>query len=221
MAEAYNWGVKVHGWLVLAAGVSLLAGCGWPPFQQSTVHSVPPPIHRPKVSTHPTGVLYYNGKLYRKCTKGRKLQPCAVLPGTRIHGKPAGAMVEFFTQGTNGANCEIDVAPYIGPATQVYCLSGLTRPNGAFRERTAVCATLSKSGHLRISHFGRSCSVGNAYLGAPTVRYGQSIDFGPFRCTALYAGTLCEVKKTAVGFLLTNRGTGRLVHGKGVPQRRR
>jgi len=166
-------------------------------------------------------VLYYNGKLSRSCHKGAKLQPCAFLPGSKIHGKPAGAMVEFFTQGTNGASCEIDVAPYVGPTSQVYCLSGLTRPNGAFREHTAVCAILSTSGHLRISHFGRHCSPGNAYLGAPTVRYGQSIAFGPFRCAALYAGTLCEVRKTAVGFLLTNRGGGRLVHGKGVPSHAR
>jgi hypothetical protein len=192
---------------MLAAVGSLLAGCG-----HSSVSSPPPPVHHPKVSHDPTGVLYYNGKLYRSCRKAGKAQPCAFLPGT-MPGKPTAAMVEFFTQGRNGANCEIDVAPYIGPTTQVYCLSGLTRPNGEFRERTAICATLSETGHLTISHLGPNCSVGNAYDGAPVVRDGQSIPFGPFRCTALRAGTRCIVRKTGRGFLLTNRRGERVVHG--------
>jgi hypothetical protein len=205
--------VKVVRWIVLAGVVSLLASCGWTLFQSADREQPPPRIHHPKVSTRPSGVLYYNGKLYRSCHRGGKLRPCAFLPGTKIHGKLAGAMVEFFTQGTNGANCEIDVAPYVGPVTQVYCLSGLSRPDGSFREHTAICATLSKSGRLRISHLGPNCSVGNAYLGAPTVRYGQSIPFGPFRCTALRAGTRCIVKKTGLGFLLTNRHGERVIHG--------
>ncbi len=122
-------------------------------------------------------------------------------------------MVEFGTRGKYGTTCEIDVAPYL-PTTHVYCFSGRHAANGAFDERTTVCTTLSESGTVELGHEGQQswCAVGNSYPGAPVLRPGQSMPFGPFRCTAQGAGVYCVVQKTGVGFRLSELHVQRVGH---------
>jgi hypothetical protein len=101
----------------------------------------------------------------------------------------------FFTSGPNGASCEIDFdMPDLG--SEVWCLSYA----GGRPYRTALAVAMSRSGKLRPCH-GLGC-IGNAPLQTPTLRYGKSVILGPFRCTALRAGTRCVVTKTGRGFLL-------------------
>lgn len=109
----------------------------------------------------------------------------------------------FLTNGPNGASCEIDVAVSGLPAN-TWCAIG--PPHLAFSK--AVGVRLSATGHLVVCH-GGSC-VGNAPIGALTLRYGQSIALGPFRCTSLRQGVRCVVTKGGHGFVLSARGVTRV-----------
>jgi hypothetical protein len=109
----------------------------------------------------------------------------------------------FLTKGPNGASCEIDVA-VSGLPTSTWCAVG--PPQLALSKALGV--RLSATGRLEVCH-GGSC-VGNAPTGATTLRYGQSISLGPFRCTSLRQGVRCIVTKRGHGFVLGARGVARV-----------
>lgn len=109
----------------------------------------------------------------------------------------------FLTKGPNGARCEIDVA-VSGLPTSTWCAVG--PPHLAFWK--AIGVRLSATGQLKVCH-GGSC-VGSAPTDAMTLRYGQSISLGPFRCTWLRQGVRCIVTKRGHGFVLGARGVARV-----------
>jgi hypothetical protein len=65
-------------------------------------------------------------------------------------------------------------------------------PNG----KTAIC----KAGPA-------ACQVGNPGLGTPTLRRGEQVTSGQFRCTFTSTGLTCVVIKTGQGFMLTSSTT--------------
>ena len=108
---------------------------------------------------------------------------------------PHGAARWFVTPGSNGALCQMTVAPYA--PTSVLCLVGPPQVPA----NKAITATLTPAGHVKVCN-GEGC-LSNG--GGPTLPYGHSIALGPFRCTALRAGVLCVVTSTGRGFLLSAR----------------
>ena len=109
----------------------------------------------------------------------------------------------FFTPGPNRASCEMDVGRP-GIPTEVWCVVGPPQiPAGK-----AVGVTLLATGKLRVCH-GVAC-LGNAPEHTPTLRYGRSVELGPFRCTSLRTGVRCLVTRLGRGFMLGARGVSRV-----------
>ena len=104
----------------------------------------------------------------------------------------------FFTQGPNGASCELDVAVARLP-TVASCLVGPPKVS----EPNAMRVELAPSGKMTLCR-GLRC-IGNAPAGTHTLAYGRSITLGPFRCTSLRSGVRCVVAKLGRGFLLGRR----------------
>jgi hypothetical protein len=109
---------------------------------------------------------------------------CALAPAAAA----AGAQHFFFAPGVT-TSCEVDVAmPGLG--TSAYCQ---TYPH-------TESVILHANGKLKICH-GITC-IGNPPDGVPTLVYGASLNYGPFRCTSLHAGVRCVVRKSGKGFLI-------------------
>jgi len=109
----------------------------------------------------------------------------------------------FITPGKN-VNCELGLNRQgIHPRTYVWCLAY----RGGSAYRTAVAVQMDASAKLKPCH-GLKC-IGNG-PGQPILKVGHSIDFGPFRCTALRKGVRCIVTKLGRGFRLSTRGLARV-----------
>ncbi|HKD95230.1 MAG TPA: hypothetical protein VKB43_11035 [Gaiellaceae bacterium] len=115
-----------------------------------------------------------------------------VLKTAKIASTSVGEQRFFFTPGRNGASCEIDFD--MPELSEAWCLAyQSSRP-----ERTALAVALRPDGTIKVCH---GC-VGNAPDQTQTLRYGQSVSLGPFRCTALRAGVRCVIRKSGHGYLL-------------------
>jgi hypothetical protein len=128
-----------------------------------------------------------------------------VAVGSAAAGAPAstGSQRFFLTPGPNGASCEIDVG-LPRSATTAWCVVEPPRVTAA----KAIGVQLRASGRLNVCH-GLRC-VGNPPTRTPTLKYGRSIELGPFRCTSLRRGVRCTVTSLGHGFLLGRRGVTRV-----------
>ena len=133
--------------------------------------------------------------------------PLLLLAATGVFASAAststGSQRFFFTPGPNRASCEID-AGVRGIPDSAWCLVGPPQVT----VRNAVGVELTPSGKLHVCH-GLRC-IGNAPINTPTLRFGRSIELGPFRCTSLSTGVRCVVKKLGHGFLLGAHGLTRV-----------
>jgi hypothetical protein len=112
--------------------------------------------------------------------------------------------VRFFITPGKNVNCELGLNRQgMHPGTYAWCLAY----RGGSPYRTAVAVQMDASAKLKPCH-GLKC-IGNG-PGQPTLKVGHSIDFGPFRCTALRKGVRCIVSKLGRGFRLSTRGLVRV-----------
>ena len=125
----------------------------------------------------------------------------AALAVAQTHAS-AGSRRVFFTPGPNAASCEIDVGLPSLP-TSVWSVEEFK-----VLLKKALGVTLTRKGHLKICR-GEKC-VRNPATGTPTLRYGDAISLGPFRCTSLRAGVRCLIKRTRHGFVLSARNVERV-----------
>jgi hypothetical protein len=103
----------------------------------------------------------------------------------------AGATVQWFHSPSGNIECEVaSQRPHVPPPhTYAYCQT--------FQPLRSV--TLSASGR---THVCPGC-VGNGPENAFTLRYGRSVQVGPFRCTSLKIGMRCAVPRSGHGFLIS------------------
>ena len=101
----------------------------------------------------------------------------------------------FTTSGANGAKCEIAFdAPHVG--TFAYCVQN--RHQNAFR----AGVSMQPSGHISLCQ-GKKCARNPD--GHP-LNVGKTVTVGPYQCTVMSHGVLCDIAATGRGFLIGGSG---------------
>jgi len=109
---------------------------------------------------------------------------------TTIGGSPSHDRAVFVTTGPNAATCDI-------AGTYAYCVH-----YPPHEPRLAVSVAMKPSGSFGTCN-GAKCV--HKLNGAP-LNLGEKVRVGPFRCTVLPSGVLCDIPTTGRGFLISRNG---------------
>ena len=113
----------------------------------------------------------------------------AVVVAAAVSATAARAAVRSFHSPTGNIECEVAATDVRG--TYAYCQT--------FRSPKSI--RLAASGRMKVCT-GTRC-LGNGPEDAFTLRYGRSVDLGPFRCTSRTTGMRCVVRRSGHGFLIS------------------
>ena len=115
---------------------------------------------------------------------------------TTLSASPKSGRAVFATSGPNAATCDIAFhQPNVG--THAYCVR-----YPRHEPRLAVSVVMRPSGSFRTCT-GKKCVH---KLDAAPLKVGEKVGVGPFRCSVLAGGVLCDVAETGRGFLISGAG---------------